>query len=171
MAVVLNKREVLRVEDPMGRGAEDPFADFREVELLTLKWEQEYRHSLGKYSRFFLELENKRFMATRCPRCKATWVPPRPVCPNDLRVTEWVELSGYGTLEGFSICEFAPKFISKEKPYVLAYVALDGASTLFCHQLRNFRDRSEIKVGMRVKVAYAEGEVDHPIRLIYFEPA
>lgn len=171
MAKVLNKREVMTVPNPAAAyQKEDPFADFREVEMLELHWEQTYHHSLGKYSKFFLELEKKRFLATKCPKCGKVWTPPRPVCPKDLQVTEWVELRGEGTLEGYSICEFAPAFVSSEKPYVLAYVALDGADTLFCHQLRHFGDRSNIKVGMRVRVAYADGEVSHPIRLMYFEP-
>jgi hypothetical protein len=70
----------MTVPDPYGRDL-DPWADFREVEVIELHWTQTYRHSLAKYSRFFLELENKRFVATRCPRCDKVWVPPRTSFP------------------------------------------------------------------------------------------
>ena len=177
MAEVTKKLAVFRAEPPRVEGprtegpVEDVFAQFRDVEVVELHWEQTYRHSLDKYSRFFLELENKRFLATRCPKCETVWAPPRPVCPNDLAITEWVELPGTGVIEGFSICEFAPAFVSNERPYVLAYVALDGADTLFCHELRNYGDRNRIQEGMPVKVVYSEGPVEHPIRLMHFEPA
>jgi len=59
-----------------------------------------------------------------------------------------------------------------EVPYVLALVKMDGADTLFTHQLRNYGDSTDsIKVGMPVKVAYATEPVNHPMLLMHFEPA
>ena len=59
-----------------------------------------------------------------------------------------------------------------ELPYVLAMVKMDGADSLFTHQLRNWgTDRSKIKVGMPVKVVYAEEPEEHPLLLMWYEPA
>ena len=169
MAKVSSKIKQLTVSDPMGRDL-DPWNDFREIEIITLNWTQAYKHSLGKYSRFFLELENHRFMATHCPRCDKIWAPPRPVCPSDLTICEWVELSGYGQVLSWSVLHYAPKMLadSLNTPYVLVYVQLDEADTLFAHLLQNYKDLTDICYGMPVKIRYNNGPVDHPIMLMSF---
>ncbi len=170
MAEVTTKLIQLTVPDPLGREV-DLWADFREIEVIGLEWTQSYKHSLGKYSRFFLELENKRFLATRCPKCVKVWAPPRPVCADDLTITEWVELSGRGALVSFSVLHYAPAMFSFLKtPYVLAYVKMEGADTLFAHLLQNYGDLSKVRHGMPVRVVYNDGPVDHPIMLMAFEP-
>lgn len=171
MAIVHNKLQQLTVADPVGRSP-DPWAAFREIEVLGLDWQQSYRHSLGKYSRFFLELENGRFLATRCPACGKTWAPPRPVCPDDLTVTSWVELSGLGHVVSFSVLHYAPALAAHlPTPYVLAYVKMDGADTLFAHLLQNYGDLEEVQHGLPVRVVFNMGPVEHPILLMAFEPA
>ena len=158
------------VADPSGR-ASDPWGDFREIEVLGLEWTQSYRHSLGKYSRFFLELENGRFLATRCPTCQKVWAPPRPACPDDLSITKWIELSGQGEVVSWSVLHYAPKMLDwLETPYVLAYVKMDGADTLFAHLLRNYGEITNVRAGLPVQVVYNEGPVVHPILLMEFEP-
>ena len=168
MTIVTNKVKQISISDPMGRNP-DPWAAFREIEIIELEWTFKYRHSLGKYSRFFIELENKRFFATRCPVCLKTWTPPRPVCPDHLSITDWVELSGLGQVESFSILHHSPAvapFI--QSPYVLAYVRLEGADTLFAHLLQC--PPRDVHIGMQVRVKYNEDQVTHPIHLMTFVP-
>lgn len=169
MAIVTNKLNQLTAVDPLGRQP-DPWASFREIEIIELRWTQTYRHSLGKYSRFFIELENQRFFATRCPVCRKVWAPPRPACPEHLAITEWLELSGRGRVESFSVLHHRPAvapFI--QPPYILAYVRLEGADTLFAHLLRCLP--AAVRIGLPVQVVYNEGPVSHPIHLMAFEPA
>lgn len=151
----------------------DLWAEFRQVERLTLSLTQTYTHTLGKYSRFFIELENRRFMATHCETCDQVYAPPRPLCPQCLKPTIWLELSGAGTLKTFSVLHFSPgsnaDVRSLATPYIFAYVLLDGASTLFPHLLR--APLEQVKPGMRVQVAYGDSPVEHPIHLMYFVPA
>ena len=150
--------------------ARDTWAEFRQVERITLELTQAYKYSLGKTSRFFIELENRRFMATRCEKCGKVYAPPRPLCPNCLAVTDWVELTGAGELKTWSVLHFSPGTIEDvralETPYVLAYVLLDGASTLFPHLLR--APLKQLRVGMRVRVEFTAGPVQHPIHLMHF---
>lgn len=56
-------------------------------------------------------------------------------------------------------------------PYVLAYVKLAGADTLFAHVLRNFGDAAALYHGMPVHAIFDAGPVTHPIHLLAFEPA
>ena len=171
MADVRSKKAVLSVTDPLKREP-DPWAGFRQVEQLTLELTQHYTHSLGKYSRFFIELENKRFMATHCKKCAKTYAPPRPLCPNCLSITEWVELPGTGTVETYSVLHSSPgsnpEVEQLQTPYILAYVLLDGASTLFPHLL--LADPGRVTQGMRVKIQYVDQPVYHPLHLIRFVP-
>jgi uncharacterized OB-fold protein len=160
--------ERLQAEDPFGR-SEDPFADFREVLLLGLEHRFHYRHSLGKASRFFLALQEGVLLATRCERCGRVWLPPRPVCPEDLCVTHWTELSGKGTLESWTLCPRTPHYARTEEPYLLSYVALEGASTLFLHQLRG-AEPDTLQCGMEVEAVFGDEPVDHPLELFWFEP-
>ena len=150
----------------------DIWTEFRQVERITVTLTQSYRHSLGKYSRFFIELEQQRFMATGCQACGKVYAPPRPMCPDCLSVANWVELSGEGEVKTFSILHFSPgtndDVRSLATPYILAYVLLDGADTLFPHLLKAPLER--VHIGMRVKVAWHSQRVDHPIHLMYFVP-
>lgn len=153
-------------------GEADPWVGFRQIMRLSLEFTQHYRHSLGKYSRFFIELENGRFFGTCCAHCGRTYAPPRPICPECLKITQWTELEGTGTVETFSVIHFSPGTNADvrdlEPPYVLAYVLLDGASTLFPHLLRAAPET--VTSGMRVRVAYVDGPVHHPLHLIHFVP-
>lgn len=151
---------------------EDTWSAFRQVERITVELTQSYQYSLGKYSRFFIELENQTFLATQCGSCGKVYAPPRPLCPNCLQVTGWIELAGEGTVKTYSVLHFSPgtnaDVNALETPYVLAYVHLDGADTLFPHLVRGQID--DIHIGLRVKVAYPIAPVSHPIHLMYFVP-
>jgi len=166
---VTSKLRQMTATDPLGRTT-DPWAAFREVEILSLQWTQEYRHSLGKVSRFFLALEEGKLLATRCPSCGNVWMPPRPLCPTHREVTEWVELSGKGRLITWSVIhgrsQGAPHL---QPPYVFAYVALEGATTLFGNVLRNVADPANLVHGMPVRTVFVDGPVTHPLHLIAFE--
>ncbi len=151
---------------------DDRWSDFRQIERITIELSQRYKYSLGRYSRFFIELENHKFYATKCSKCNKVYAPPRPFSPDSMDITEWTELSGEGTVKTFSVLHFAPgtndDVNALQTPYILAYVHLDGADTLFPHLLK--ASANDVHIGMRVKVAYADEPVSHPIHLMYFIP-
>lgn len=164
-------REMLAT-DPLGRSSDgDPWREFRRVEIIDLKLDFRFRHSLGKCSRFFLELEKRRLLATRCGRCGTVWMPPRPACGNDLAVTEWTELSGRGTLAVATECAYTLTSGGGQDRLALGYVALDGASTLLLQRIRNYGDVRRLVAGLPVRVVWAPGPVAHPMELFWFEPA
>lgn len=150
------------------RGGEDVWRDFRRVEVLDLELRFKFRHSLGKVSAFFLELEQRRLLATRCPRCATVWMPPRPACGNDLEITEWIELSGRGQVVAAAEGRYTASGRDEGEPMVLGYVALEGASTLLLQRIRRAGTRPP--AGLAVRVAWSEEPVDHPMELFWFEP-
>jgi uncharacterized OB-fold protein len=148
----------------------DVWRDFRRIEILDLELSFKFRHSLGKVSRFFLELERRRLMATRCPRCATVWMPPRPACGDDLAVTEWIELSGDGHLAVAAECTVTARPGAPPGPFVLGYVALEGASTLLLQRIRA-TDSHALVAGLPLRAVWADAPVAHPMELFWFEPA
>lgn len=169
---VASKLRVMTAADPLARSpADDPWREFRQVEIIDLRLDFHFRHSFGKYSRFFLELENRRLMGTRCPRCETVWMPPRPACGNDLAVTEWVEVAGRGTLAAAAECAYTLTTGAGGGRLLLGYVRLEGASTLLLQQIRNCGDARRPFAGLPVRAVWAARPVNHPMELFWFEPA
>jgi uncharacterized OB-fold protein len=168
VAKVVSKLGQEVVADPLAREP-DPYAEFRDVLRLEREQTFQYRHSLGKYSRFFLALEQGRLLATACPACGQVWLPPRPHCPRDLAIMNWTELSGRGTLMSWTEIPRAPRYADTGSPYILAYVALEGASTMFLQRLR-VADGVPLEHGMPVKTVFTPEPVSHPLELFWFEP-
>ena len=97
-------------------------------------------------------------------------MPPRAVCPEDLHITEWVELSGKGTLEIATTSAYTLTTGGGEDELVLGYVALAGASTRLLQQIRNFGDPSRLRPGLPVRAVWSEEGVEHPMQAFWFEP-
>ena len=167
---VTTHRKKLTVADPLGRTPEnDPWRDFREIEHLDLSLEFRFSHSLGKVSRFYLELERQRLMGTRCARCAAVWMPPRPVCGNDGCITEWVEVGQHGTQVAAVIRAHNPKR-ADQHPLVFGYAALEGATSLLLQQIRNVPSPIDLVNGLPLKVVWSTSPVEHPMSSFWFEP-
>jgi uncharacterized OB-fold protein len=94
-------------------------------------------------------------------------LPPRAICPEDLAVTRWQPLSGQGTLISWTTATSRPP-ATGDTPQWLAYLALEGADTLFLHHLR--ASEQVLRHGLPVAIAFAREAVDHPLELCWFEP-
>lgn len=168
---VRRKLEQLVAQSPIvDEQIPDKWSAFREIELIDFPLTFSFRHSFGKVSRFFIELENKRLMGTCCPCCDSIWMPPRVICPEDQKVTNWIELPGHGTLEAFSRSAYSLGSDSGTESLVLGYIKLRGARTAMLQQLRNVSDGDNLAIGMPLKVRWTNGQVDHPMELFWFEP-
>lgn len=163
------KLTALNATNPLGLSpADDPWADFRQIGQLDLTLEFRFTHSLGKVSRFFLELEQQRLMGTRCEHCDAVWMPPRPVCGNDGLVTRWVEVGQQGTL--VAAVANTHRAGSEGDPLIWGYAALEGATTLLLQRIRKVRSSSELVPGLRLKVVWSQTPAPHPMETFWFEP-
>jgi len=167
---VKRKLEVRPAGDAGPGDAVDPFAAFRDVEILDMQLAFAFRHSLGKLSRFFLALEQHVLLGTACPVCGAVWLPPRVVCPDDLAVTDWVELGGRGRLAVGSLSAYTLKTAGGERQLMLGYVEVEGATSLLLQQIRN-ADADALVPGLELKIVWSDRPVDHPMELFWFEPA
>jgi uncharacterized OB-fold protein len=60
-------------------------------------------------------LNEKKLMATRCVKCGALYLPPRPFCTSCYNADmEWVELKGRGKLTAYTVIAVGPMFMVEE---------------------------------------------------------
>ncbi len=80
-----NLMEVFTAEDPMAFAHPDgdPWTDFREIMRIEWKMDFTYKHILGKYSKFFIELANKKFVTTECTELRQGLGHSRARCAAD----------------------------------------------------------------------------------------
>jgi len=76
-------------------------------------------------------LSENKLMASKCKKCGALWLPPRPLCVKCYGTEmEWVELKGKGKLVAFTVIPYGPMPMSaagygKDNPYCAAIVELE----------------------------------------------
>ena len=76
-------------------------------------------------------LSEKKLMASKCKRCGALWLPPRPLCIKCYGTEmEWVELKGKGKLLAFTVIHVGPMTMvaagyDRDKPYCSGIVELE----------------------------------------------
>ncbi|MCD6569919.1 MAG: SCP2 sterol-binding domain-containing protein [Deltaproteobacteria bacterium] len=126
-------------------------------------------------ARWFEGLKEKKFYATKCPKCGRTQIPPREICANcRVRCTEFVELGPKATVTYIDTVYYAsPDPLTgsiRETPYAGVYVMLDGATEEenFVHELKK-EEFDRIKPGMRVRPVWAEKRTGGFRDLLYFE--
>lgn len=127
-----------------------------------------YKYSLGGQSRFFREMRrNRKIYGSRCPRCSITFCPPRNDCNRCYGKTEYVELSGEGTVLTCCSVHFTNSSFIKKVPFICALVKLDGTDFLILANIE-MDDVSEARPGMRVKAVFRD-ERDGVVTDFFFE--
>lgn len=117
---------------------------------------------------FFQFLSEKRLMASRCARCGALYLPPRPICiscQNDRM--EWAEMKGAGRLAAFTVIAVAPTLMIEEgygrdNPYCAGVVELEEGPKISARILGLDASRPEsIEIGTPLTVRFLDrGEGD-----------
>jgi len=117
---------------------------------------------VGRYlDRFFDNLENKKLIGNKCPKCDDVFVPPRKICGKCNMVIpleeNWVDLPDTGTLLNYTITPYRvnDRTHRKAKDLLLGMVQIDGSNTSIVYRLMNL-DPNEVKIGMKVKIDWVE---------------
>lgn len=116
-------------------------------------YEIDYIHSYGEVSEFFLGLQQRKIMGTRCTHCGATWLPPRRDCGKCGHKTEWFEAPQQGKVHTFSVLHFCGEAFLSELPFVLAYIALPGIDTLLLSRVKECKPE-DVHIDMPVRAQF-----------------
>jgi len=135
------------------------------IDLLSIpgSWNITYNYAAGyTASRFFLALrDEEKILATRCPACARTLLPPRSYCDRCFRACEtWREVGPEGAVVSFTINHRRSPGIDREPPFMIALVRLDGADTNLIHVVEGcdlahpeeVLDR--VRAGLRVRAEF-----------------
>jgi hypothetical protein len=111
-------------------------------------------------ARYFREIPQRyRLEAARCRGCGETSFPPRLVCPECKGSNfETVVLSDHGTLLTFTVVRVASDKFSRETPYAVGIVELEGGVKITA-QIAD-ADVDGLDVGQKVKVVFRRIQED-----------
>ncbi len=132
----------------------------------------EYKYAAGPIgSRFLSELrDNQRIMGIRCPTCNRVYVPPRLTCKECFsNLDEWVELSGKGTLDSYTVVHYSEPFHPVEPPIIYGIIHLDGADTGLLHLLGGVEPEN-VRIGMRIEPMFKAEREGNILDIKYFKP-
>jgi uncharacterized OB-fold protein len=110
-------------------------------------------------------LNESRLMGSKCKKCGALALPPRPICVFCFGTEmEWVQFKGTGKLVAFTSITVAPPYMVKEgfsrnNPYVVGVVELEERVKTVARIVGFDAKRPEqIKVGTPLKAEFLEKE-------------
>lgn len=135
----------------------------------------DYSYSYGGISRFFEEVrDNGRFMASKCPECGKTLIPPVADCIECRVQTDWVEVSDTATVVSATYCYHLPAghplHDVADIPYILGIVALDGTDGWLMTLIKEEQMLlNQVKRGTRVKAVFRTERVGK-VTDFYFVP-
>jgi len=127
------------------------------------------------YERF---LNEEKLMGSRCRKCGALFLPPRPICIKCSGTEmEWVQMKGKGRLVAFTCIAIGPPFMIREgydrkHPYVSGVVELEeGVKVVARIEGVDGNKPETIKIGTRLEVEFLHrGEGESLTTFLAFRP-
>jgi uncharacterized OB-fold protein len=130
------------------------------------------RYTLGLAGeRFFREIrDHARLLATHCPACDWTYLPPRAYCERCLaELTEWVEIPPSGVVYSYTVLYRDLDEQPLDPPVVVAFVRLEGCDGGLIHYL--LVEPEQAYIGMPVEVMFREERKGSIQDIAGFRPA
>ncbi len=118
-----------------------------------------------KVTEFVDHLKEGKLEGTRCKKCDKVYFPPKADCADcNSSEVEWLEFSGNGTLQTYTIINAAPTGFEEQVPYTIGVIDLEEGGRLLAWFEKQDIGEDELKVGMNVMVVPKKLEDD---RVIY----
>lgn len=133
-----------------------------------------YQYFAGRTgSRFLVALrDDKKIRGLECPKCGAVYVPPRStcdVCFVDI-AENWVDVGPKGVVQNWTVVRYAEPHQPFPPPYILALIALEGATTPLTHIVKGVEPEA-MQVGLEVEAVFADDDAPSTIMAIdHFRP-
>ncbi|MBL7176058.1 MAG: Zn-ribbon domain-containing OB-fold protein [Desulfobacteraceae bacterium] len=124
-------------------------------------------------------LKEERLMGSKCKKCNALFVPPRPICIKcHGEEIEWVQMKGKGKLAAFTCITIGPSFMiaegyNRKNPYCSGVVELEEGVRVDARlEGVDAKNPENIIVGMPLTVKFLHrGEGDDSKTYLAFEPS
>jgi uncharacterized protein len=102
---------------------------------------------------FWAATADGRLLVKRCQGCDGLFWYPRVICPecSSLR-TEWLEVSGRGSIYSYTVNHRGEGAYQGAPPFVLAYVELDEGPRMMTNIVES--DGADLAVGLPVEVVF-----------------
>lgn len=115
-------------------------------------------------------LAEGKLMGSKCKKCGKLFVPPKKFC-NECQSTEfeWIEFSGKGILETYSLVHVGARYFSAQgygmrKPYCFGVIKLEEGPRVSAHVTGPSKeweyDPKNFKVGMHLKMKTIQVEIE-----------
>lgn len=103
-------------------------------------------------------LQEGKLMGSRCKSCGTMYVPPRPVCPEcHSRKLDWLEMSGDGIVEAYTVITVPLSILAEEAPYAVGVVRLVEGPNV-SGMILDIKEGAALTVGTHVKAEFKKGE-------------
>jgi hypothetical protein len=124
-------------------------------------------------------LSEGKLMGSRCQKCGALFLPPRPICAECYgSEMEWAEVKGEGRLAAFTCIAIGPPFMISEgydrkHPYVCGVVELEeGVRAVARIEGVDGSKPETISIGTPLKVEFLHrGEGEGAVTFLAFRPS
>ena len=108
-------------------------------------------------------LSEKKLMASKCAKCGAIYLPPRPLCTKcQSTQMEWVQMKGQGKLAAFTAISVGPSFMcnlgyDRNNPYLTGIVHLDEGPKISARLLNlDAKHPEQIKMAVPMTVEFVD---------------
>ncbi len=112
---------------------------------------------------FYRLLDDKKLMGSKCKKCGALFLPPRPFCGQCLGgEMEWFQFSGRGKLVSYSVVRvgttyYEAKGYSRDNPYCWGVVQLEEGPRISALLLgADTTSPDSIKIGKPVEAVFSD---------------
>ena len=148
------------------------------VEVQALPFVASFSWSTGfLMEKFIKELANKKILASKCPGCGYTYVPPRARCGKcyaKIEEKHLITLSGKGTLESYTTAHVKldgqGNLTDLEKPEIIGAIKLEQADSTIFMPLEGIKPR-DMTEGLKVKVEWRDKTKGELSDIKCFKPA
>ena len=129
----------------------------------------EFAFWVGQYlDKFYDNLENKKIVGNKCPKCGDVFVPPRKICGKCNVVIplneNWIDLPETGELMNYTTTYYKINDRSDrrvKKPQIIGIVKIDGSSTGLIYRLLDL-EPDELNIGMKMKIEWEDNPKGAP---------
>ena len=128
-----------------------------------------HRYTMGiAGERFFKAMrDERRLLASRCPRCKDAFLPPKMYCERCFEETaDWMPAQGPGYVRSFTVLHLSLDEEPLEDAAVAAFIGWEGIRGGLVHRIAGVFP-GEVRIGMSVEPVWAEersgamGDITH----------